>query len=74
MVRAADSVGANLAEAAGRWHTPDRRRFLLIARGSAYELEHWLLRAHARGLIEDDAGAQLREMHRVIQGLVRRHA
>ncbi len=34
LIRAADSVGANIAESTGRWHEPDKRRLLLIARGS----------------------------------------
>src|SRR4051812_17641777 len=40
LIRSTDSVGANIAEAIGRWHTPDRRRLLMIARGSLYESEH----------------------------------
>ena len=54
LVRAADSVGANIAEAAGRWHRQDQRRFLLIARGSLYETEHWIARAAARGLVNPE--------------------
>jgi four helix bundle protein len=36
LVRAADSVGANIAEAYGRWNYADRRRVLFIARGSSW--------------------------------------
>ena len=32
LVRAADSVHANIAEAAGRWTKSDKRNFLMIAR------------------------------------------
>jgi four helix bundle protein len=39
LVRSADSIGANLAEAAGRSTDADQRRFLIVARGSALELE-----------------------------------
>src|SRR5204863_2392372 len=49
-IRAADSIGANIAEAVGRLTNPDRRRLLFIARGSVNELEHWLARAEAREL------------------------
>ena len=55
LVRAADSVGANIAEGVGRHGFRDQARFLLMARGSAYEVQHWLERAFARGLIEDDS-------------------
>jgi four helix bundle protein len=37
LIRAADSVGSNIAEATGRWSHADQIRFLYMARGSAYE-------------------------------------
>jgi four helix bundle protein len=72
MIRSADSVGANTAEASGRSTVPERRRFLLIARGSLHELEHWMSRAEARGVLEADT-ARLEELARTVNGLVRRH-
>jgi four helix bundle protein len=72
LVRAADSVGANIAEAVGRWHPKDKRRLLLIARASLYEVEHWLLRARARGLAVVAPDEQLDELGRTLGGLVRR--
>jgi four helix bundle protein len=74
LIRAADSIGANIAEATGRWHDADKRRLLLIARGSAYELEHWLLRARARALLGDSASARLGDIARALNGLIRRQA
>jgi len=42
MVRAADSIGANIAEESG-WGLPnDNTRFVRIARGSLNEIRYWL--------------------------------
>jgi len=50
-VRAADSVGANIAEGSGRRSFQDNRRFVRMARGSLNETKHWLRRAYRRGLL-----------------------
>ena len=72
LVRAADSVGANIAEANGRAANPDQRRLLVIARGSLYETQHWLDRAQARGLeCPPDATGTAAEVGRMLNGLVR---
>ena len=73
LVRAADSVGANIAEAHGRDTFSDRRRQLYVARGSAFELEHWLLTAGARGLMTDgEALDEARQVSRMLNALARR--
>ena len=68
MARAADSIGANIAEAYGRYHYGEKLQFLYYARGSVYETKYWLNRARARNLVtetdaEDYAG-QLTELAR----------
>ena len=51
IVKAADSVGANIAEGSGRGTEAELRRFLRVARGSLYETQHWLRRAYKRNLL-----------------------
>lgn len=72
MVRAADSVAANIAEAEGRFNWADRRRFLLIARGSLYETEHWLLQAEQRKLLPEGSSERIEEIAKTLNGLVKR--
>ena len=53
LIRAADSIGANIAEGCGRWNYQDNRRFVRIARGSLNETRHWLRRAYRRKLLTE---------------------
>ena len=66
------SLGIQLVRGAGRWHEPDKRRLLLIARGSLYETEHWLLRAEERGLVERGTSTRTDEVARALTGLIKR--
>ncbi|NWG05663.1 MAG: four helix bundle protein [Chloroflexi bacterium] len=49
--RAADSIGANIAESFGRYHFGEKIQFLYYARGSVFETKYWLNRASARDLM-----------------------
>ena len=49
--RAADSIGANIAESFGRFHFGEKIQFLYYARGSLFETKYWLNRASARELM-----------------------
>jgi len=51
LVRAVDSVGANIAESYGRYHYGEKIQFLYYSRGSLFEAKYWLNRANKRGLI-----------------------
>ncbi len=51
LVRACDSVGANIAEGSGKGTYADNKRFVRVARGSLYEARHWLRRAFRRQLL-----------------------
>lgn len=59
MIRAADSIGANIAEGTGRGTPQDNRRFIRMARGSLYETQHWLRRAYKRSLLSKQQVASL---------------
>ena len=49
--RAADSIGANIAESFGRYHFGEKIQFLYYARGSLFEAKYWLNRSSARELM-----------------------
>lgn len=62
LIRAADSIGANIAEGVGRGSFPDNRRFVRIARGSLNETQHWLRRAFKRELLDRKQVATLKPL------------
>jgi four helix bundle protein len=53
LVRAADSVAANLSEGFGRYHYLENKNFCYYSRGSLYETKTWIIKAHNRMLITD---------------------
>lgn len=66
IVRSADSIGANIAEGAGRYTFIENRRFAHIARGSLYETKYWLRRAFKRNLLSKE---QIEEIKPLIDEL-----
>jgi len=52
-IRSADSMGANIAEGSGRGSPAEKKRFAKIARGSLFEVKHWLRRAYKRQLLSE---------------------
>ena len=54
LIRAVDSVSANLSEGYGRFHFKDTNRFNYFSRGSLYETKTWLTKAYQRQLITEE--------------------
>jgi four helix bundle protein len=66
IVRAADSIGANIAEGSGRGTAKDNCRFIQVARGSLYETAHFLRRAFTRRLLST---AQVKRLQPLVSEL-----
>jgi len=62
LVKAADSIGANIAEGTGRGSFADNKRFVKIARGSLFEVKHWLRRAYTRDLLTQEDSSTLSKL------------
>ena len=75
--RASKSICANLVEGFGRqaWSKPEFRRFLMMATGSADEMQVWSMYCRDLGYIGTDMAerwqGEYREIARMLQGLSR---
>jgi four helix bundle protein len=73
--RAASSIGANIAEGFGRYHSNDKIRFFYISRGSISECMNHLYLAKGLGYLNEDIACELlSEMNQVkmmLNGLIR---
>ncbi|HRI22068.1 MAG TPA: four helix bundle protein [Panacibacter sp.] len=67
LVRAADSIAANIAEGYGRYFYKDRKQFCYYSRGSLLETKTWITKALERKLISqseyDDIMDKLKNLH-----------
>jgi four helix bundle protein len=54
LIRAADSVGANLVEGDGRYHHKEKLNFYYIARASTKETRYGIRRAQSRCLLASE--------------------
>lgn len=57
LVRAVDSVSANIAEGFGRYSKKDKIRFYRISMGSLEEVADWIKKSLARELISPQTGS-----------------
>jgi len=55
LVRAADSIAANLSEGFGRYHFKENTNFCYYSRGSLFETKTWMTKAHNRNLITNES-------------------
>jgi four helix bundle protein len=62
LIRAADSVAANLAEGYGRYHVKDGLNFCYYSRGSLKETSTWLTKAYNRKLISEEKFQELNQL------------
>lgn len=61
IVRAIDSIAANIAEGFGRYHKKDKQKFFYNARGSLYEALHWTEKAQKRKLLTNSKYSNINE-------------
>ena len=54
LIKAVDSVAANLSEGFGRYFYKEERQFCYYSRGSLYETKTWLTKASNRKLITNE--------------------
>ena len=62
LVNASDSIGANIAEGAGRGTPRENQRFIRISRGSYNETKYWLRRSSRRKLLNETQKTSLKNL------------
>jgi len=61
LVRAVDSISANLSEGFGRYHFKEKKNFSYYSRGSLYETRTWLEKAKSRNLMTESEFSYFRD-------------
>lgn len=59
IVRAADSISANIAEGYGRYYYKESKQFFFYSRGSLQETKSWLSKCKRRKIIEKGKADEL---------------
>ena len=59
LVKASDSIAANIAEGDGRYHFKENKNFCYFARGSLEETKTWLRKSIRRGFIDKSKNQEL---------------
>lgn len=76
LVRAADSIAANISEGFGRFHFKENRYFNFVARGSLFETKTWLEKAVKRDLITIEEFSKLKielnELGKLLNGYIKK--
>lgn len=62
IVKAADSIGANIAEGYGRYSFKENLQFCYYARGSYFETRHFLRRASKRKILTKEQANELKKV------------
>ena len=74
LVRAADSIDANIAEGYGRYHYKENKNFCYYSRGSLLETKGFVKKCKDRGLISEEKSnellKELDEIHRMLNAYI----
>jgi four helix bundle protein len=73
LVRAVDSIAANLSEGLGRYHFKESKNFSYYARDSLFETKTWLIKSFNRKLIDEDQFKQFEEDMETIGKMINTH-
>lgn len=70
LVRAADSVAANLSEGLGRYHYKETKNFSYFSRGSLFETRTWISKSFQRNLISKEEFENLESTIEIIGKMI----